>query len=666
MKKYAKWALIIIGGLTALVILALLLAPMFIDIQEYKPLIEKKVTEATGRPFKLAGDLQLSFFPWAGMSFSELHLGNPSGYETADMLAIQSFEVRVKLLPLFSKDIQVKRFVLKGFQIALEKNKEGRGNWEGLGQPAEKLPYESEKKTAPAQKPMETLPIKSMHIGEFSIQGGKLLWIDHTKGERREITDFTLNLMDVSLERPIQLAFSAAVDGRNLSLKGTVGPLGRQPGKEPLPFDLTLSTLEQLNVNLKGVIKDAANLRQFDIALAVAPFSPRKLMAALEKDFPLKTSDPEVLKNVALEAKIKGTPEDIAVSEGALVLDQSKLNFSARARDFSKPDVAFDLNLDQIDLDRYLPPPSKEKPAEKKEPVEKTPPDYTPLRKLVVDGTVRAGKLKMQGARLTDIYLKIKGKNGQFQLKPLTVNLYEGGLSAAGNVDVRKDAPRSKLDLRTQGIQINPLLNDLLQKDFLEGTLQSQMAISLAGDTAEQIKKTLNGKGKLLFKDGAIRGIDLSSMLQNLKAGFGMAGKGESQPRTDFAEFSLPFTAKNGVFNTTNTSLTSPLLRVLTAGKVDLVKDSLDLRVEPKFVGTLKGQGDSGDRTGITVPVLVKGSLSDPKFSPDMKGMLQQTLKGGVPEPSEMKKIFEGQGTKEDSSESSEKGLPGIMKKLPF
>lgn len=64
--------------------------------------------------------------------------------------------------------------------------------------------------------------------------------------------------------------------------------------------------------------------------------------------------------------------------------------------------------------------------------------------------------------------------------------------------------------------------------------------------------------------------------------------------------------------------------------------------VEPKFVATLKGQGDAQERAGLTVPVLVTGNLSSPKFRPDLKGMLKGTLGKGIPEPSELKKDITG------------------------
>ena len=96
MKKLFKWLLIVGGGFLLVVILALLIIPRFIDVQKYKPVIETKISEATGRPFTLGGDLRLSLFPWAGLALSDLHLGSPPGFEEKDFLA-------VKCTPFFAR-----------------------------------------------------------------------------------------------------------------------------------------------------------------------------------------------------------------------------------------------------------------------------------------------------------------------------------------------------------------------------------------------------------------------------------------------------------------------------------------------------------------------------------------------------------------------------------
>ncbi|MFH1349701.1 MAG: AsmA family protein [Pseudomonadota bacterium] len=672
--KAIKWVSIIVGGLIVLIILALLLIPMFVDIQKYKPEIEKKVSEAVGRPFTLGGDLQLALFPWAGITLSDLHLGSLPGFEEKDLLSVKSFEVRLKLIPLLSKDVQVKRFIIDGARVVLERNKKGEGNWEGIGKPAAGAPIKApkEKRKLPEEEPKEGLSIKALAVGEFAITGSAL-WIDHAKEERKEISDVSLRLKDVSLDRPIQLALSAKLDGKPISLEGSLGPIGKEPGKGAIPLDLAIKALKQLEMTLKGKIIDPTSSQRFELTLQVAPFSPRRLITALGgQTFPVKTSDPEALNMVALKAKVMGDPKNVSLSDGLLELDQSKLSFSARAKDFSRPDVAFDLNLDKIDLDRYLPPSGEKKPGEEEKKAEaakteeKKKTDYTPLRRLILDGTLRVGELKAKGAKVQDILLKIVGKDGVFRLDPFSLKLYQGDLSSKGTLDVSKDTPKSDIKLQAKGIQVGPFLQDFLKKDFLEGTLKASMDIALAGDDPEKIKQTLNGQGDLLFSDGAVVGIDLPGMVHNIKEKFGLAEKSGEKPRTNFSEFHAPFTITNGVVNTSDTSLISPLIRVLAAGKADLVNETLDFRVEPKFVTTLKGQGDTKERTGLTVPILVTGNFSAPKFSPDLKGMLKQTLEKGIPKPSELREMLKAPTGEKGESKTMEEKIKGLLKGLPL
>ncbi len=676
MKKAIKWISIAVGVVVILVIATLLIVPMFVDIQKYKPEIEKKVSEAVGRPFTIGGELRLSLFPWAGIAFSDLHMGNPPGFKEKDFVSVKSFDVKVKLIPLITKDIQIKRFILKGPRIALIKSKTGRGNWEGLGKPAKEAPAKDRNKKAdkPESGGGGGLPIKSLAVGKFAITEGAVLLIDHAKGERVEISDITFRLKDVSFDRPVKMEFSALVDGRPLSMKGNIGPVGKDPGKGTIPLELSVNALKQLNIILKGKIVDPATKLKFDLALQVAPFSPRKLVAALGRKFPVNTADAKALTRVALKTGVKGDLNSVSISGGILDLDESKLKFTAKAKEFSKPNIMFDLNLDKIDLDRYLPPPGEKKPAEEtakaKTPAVKKKTDYTPLRKLVLDGTIRVGKLKANNARIQDVYLKVVGKNGLFNIEPLTLKLYQGDMSAKSTLDVRQDTPKSNLELQAKGIQVGPLIKDVMKKDFLEGAVKARVAISMRGDDPDRIKKTLNGKGDLLFTDGAIVGIDIAGMVRNVKAKFGLAKAGGTKPRTDFSELHAPFTITNGVVNTPNTTMSSPLLRLVAKGDAHLVKETLDFRVEPKVVFTTKGQGDAKERSGIMVPVLVTGTFSSPKFRPDLKGMVKG-LTDKLPGTSDLKKLLPGQsgGAQETESKPVGKKLEDTVKgllKLPF
>ena len=662
MKSFLKWGAIIVGCLAVVIIAALLIIPMFIDLQEYKPVLENKVVEATGRPFSVGDDLKLSLFPWAGVSFSNLKLGNTGGFSEKEFVNVKSFEVRVKLLPLISKEIEIKRFVMDQPRIVLVKNKNGRGNWEQPGQQKES----TAKKPAATDSPTDIggLPIGALTVGNFSIKNGSALWIDHTTDTRKEVQKINLILKDVSLERPVQLKFSAEIDNKPLSLTGTVGQVGSGLEKGVVPLDLTLKAFKQLAMKLKGNLENPATTPGVDLDITVEKFSPRELVAALGQTFPVETTDPKALSSVALKAHVNADANRAAISNGVMTLDQSQLDFSATAAQFSRPDLKFDLNLDKINLDRYMPPESDQPTAEKKgSPAKgkKQKTDYTPLRRLILDGLIRIGQLTVSKANVQDVYLKIKAKNGIFNLDPMKLNMYKGNANGKALLNVARDIPRSSLNLKINNVQAEPLLKDMLAKDILQGSTNADINLSMSGDEPERIKKTLNGKGYLKFTDGAIIGIDLASMVRNVGSAFGLAEKGGERPKTDFTELDIPYSIKNGAVNTPQSNLKSPFIRVIATGTADLVKETLDFRVEPKAVASIKGQGGDSQLGGIMVPVVVSGTFASPTFRPDLTAAAKQQIEKKVFESKEAQKLLEKEEVKpyEKSAKDALKGILG-------
>ncbi len=650
MNKALKWGVIIIVSVVVIIIAAILIIPRVVDVQKYKPELEKKIAEASGRPFSVGDDLRFSLFPWAGVSFSDLHLGNVKGFEEKDFVKVKSFEARIKLLPLLSKDIQVKKFILNEPRMVLIKNKDGRVNWKL----PEKTPKPKKGEKVPVGEISGTgLPISDLWVGDFSIKNGMVLWLDHSAGTRKQVSDINLTLQEVSLDRPVQLKFSAVLDKQPLLMQGSIGPLRKGLKEGTVSMDLSLKALNELVIRLKGALENLAVNPGVELELEVAEFSPRKMMAALGQTFFMATADPKVLNRMTLNAHVQANSKQVSVSNGILGLDESRLNFSMKASDFSKPAVKFDLNLNQINLDRYLPPKSGKKlsaeqpvqksKSQKKEsvagPTKET--DYTPLRRLILDGQLKIDRLVANKAKIQDVILKIHAKNGIFNLYPLRFNMYQGNVSGKAMLNVTKDVPESNINLTVTKVESGPLLSDVFEKDILEGVMQANVTLGMAGDDPELLKKTLNGNGELLFNNGAIKGIDLAGMVRNVQAAFGLAEKSDQKPKTDFAELKAPFTITRGVINTPQTILKSPLLRVMANGNADLVKETLNFRLEPKVVGSIKGQGDEKQRSGIMVPVLVTGNFSSPKFRPDFKSVAKQQIQEKVLKSKKVKKLLD-------------------------
>lgn len=678
MKKTFKWLGIIAGALVVLVAAAVILIPQFVDVEKYKPQIEQIVTEKTGRPFELNGEIDLSVFPWVGVRLTDLRLGNPQGFDEPDFVSVESFEVRLKLMPLITRNIRVKTFVVEKPRILLEKRKDGTANWENSDGGDKAVKSEKKEPKAAPSESAGKLPVKSLVVGNFAITDGLVRFTDKAADIDKEIKDINLTLRDLDLTSPVAISFSALVDEIPVSLKGKAGPFGREPGAGDIPLDLTFKAAEQMQVNLAGSVTDAATRQQFDMNLSVAEFSLKKLFSSLDQPFPVQTTDPEALETISLHTRIKGTPQAVSLSEGRLVLDDSEALFTASAKDFSKPDVGFDIRVDRIDLDRYLPPAKKEETAGKgeKQKRKKTdvksksaekvgkpePIDFEPLRKLVLDGSLSIGRLGAFGAKMQDIVLEVNGKNGVFHADPLKMNLYQGSAVSKAKMDVRKNTPATRVSLDASGIKAGPLLKDTTGKNMIEGTVMSDIDLSMKGQDPVMIKRTLNGGGELVFNDGAVKGIDIAGMVRNAKSGIGLSRKTEEKPRTDFSELRVPFDVTDGVVDTPGAGLKSPLLRVTAAGKANLVNSTLDFRVEPKVVGTLKGQGDTEKRSGIVVPILVTGTFSSPKYRLDLEGM----MKSKMPDTESIKKAIEdkdlGKKTTEDVKKQAEEALKGFLK----
>ncbi|MCP4340651.1 MAG: AsmA family protein [Desulfobulbaceae bacterium] len=689
MSKPIKYLLITFASLGVLVVAAVLIITTLVDVESYKPKIEQLVTEKTGYPLTLGGEISLSLFPWVGLSFTDLQLDNPEGFVSKTFVRIDGFQARLKVLPLLSKKVEISSFVVNRPEISLEKGPSGNWNWEKLtevGKPsttpvAEKTtaPDGGEKKGLPSQESdgQGGFALESLTVGEFSITDGRVQLNDLENNLKHEVSDFTLQLVDVSLDKPIKITMAAVLDGKPLGVKGSVGPLGPDPVAGKINLDLVIQALETLNIQASGYLDDIKRKKEYKLAVNVEPFSPKQLFSNLDLSFPVTTTDPQVLGNVGFRADIVGDATQVVVSDSNVLLDDSSIKLDVTAKDFSRPDLAFNIEVDSIDIDRYLPPQAAASEHSKigagKEAV---PPaaspaatssgqakqnktiDYAPLRKLVLQGIVKLGQVKVHGGTINNFALNVAGRDGIFTVNSLGMDLYEGNIAATGKLNVQKDVPVTALNLTLKGVQVGPLLKDFTQKEIIEGMLKAEVAVNLRGDNGELIKRSLNGKGDLLFQDGALIGLDLAQMARNIKSGFTLEQQGE-RPKTDFAELHAPFSITNGLVNTSETNLQSPFVRVLATGNANLVSEVLDMRVKPTIVSSMKGQGDEEKRSGLTIPVLVSGTFKAPKFSPDLEGI----VKDQIPSEKELSDIIKSGEVPEERKEQLEQAK-GLLKGL--
>ncbi len=86
MKAALKWAGLVVVCLVVVVIAALLIIPAFVDVKQFKAPLEEYLGKVSGRPVSVGDDVRLSLFPWAGVFFSDLRLGNTPGFVEKELV----------------------------------------------------------------------------------------------------------------------------------------------------------------------------------------------------------------------------------------------------------------------------------------------------------------------------------------------------------------------------------------------------------------------------------------------------------------------------------------------------------------------------------------------------------------------------------------------------
>jgi len=676
MGKAVKYFFVTIGGLALLFCAALLIGPYFINAEQFKPRIEQFVTEKTGYPLTIKGDIDLSVFPWIGLSFADLRLDNPEGFQEKKFLNIKNFQARLKLLPLLSKRVEIHRFIIDQPEIFLTRDSRGFWNWQDPGPDknkdkdvstitGEKSPAPKTDNAGSQPETQKQLGIESLLVGECSLTDGHVVINDLFEDTTRELSDINLTLQDVSLDKPIVITLRAHLNENPIQLTGSVGPVTSDPFVNRINFDIDTDLFKTLALNTAGYIENLAPALSYNISFKISPFSPKHLFSQLGLNFPAAANNPKAFESIEARGNVSGTKSTIALADSEIIFDDSHLLAELKAKEFSSPDLEFHLKIDTIDIDRYLPadqdekgsksspgiittpgapgkkktvadddssvpadPDNKSSNADKPTPENAVPasieqPNFGPLRKLVMNGDLAIDTIKVHGGVISNFIVTVDGKDGLFNLTSLKSELYQGHVSSTGQVDLSKAVPVSSINLNIKNVQAGPLLKDFADKDIIEGALQADIRLTASGMSGDQVKASLNGKGELFFQDGAIIGIDLAQLARGIKSGFTLGQQGE-RPRTDFAELHAPFTISNGLVDTKKTTLKSPFIRVNGNGKADLVSETIDFRLNPKLVGTIKGQGDKEAHSGIAVPVIVGGTFDKPTFSPDLEALVKQ------------------------------------------
>lgn len=652
--------------LVTLVALATVLAPIYLNPNDYKDEIADLVHKHTGRTLTFNGDIGLSVFPWLGVELGPVALSNAQGFGEAPFAEAAHTSIQVKLLPLLSKDVHVKHVNVDGLSLHLARDAKGATNWADL----------QAKKTAPAAEPTSpapqtdaggpALPVSSLAVGSVSLSNARIAWDDATTGDSYRLSSLQFSTGPLAPGRPFDFTFATTAAANKPALSGDVRLAAQAevspdftrhtlknaslnlavagediPGEEieaavsaDIMIDLNKGniSIEQLALKAAGLdvtgnvdIKHFDATPQVDTDLSFKQFNPRQVLRTLDLTEP-ETADPTTLQSAKLDITASVTPTSVNVPKLDLVLDDTSLSGSARVRDFDTPDVAFNLVADALDVNRYLPPAQEEDGDGKASTGGKNATsaegdgagiDKAFLRSLKVDGSLKVGTLKVHKLRFNDVQVKVQALDGLIRINPFSAGAFGGRLQTAFTTDMRTDTTTSSLKANVDGLNLGSVLTEFAGKDYVTGTTTASLDVSGTGENWATLSRTLDGVAAVTLRDGVFKGFQI--IPEPVRAA---AAQHDPQNRTKkniekqqpFQSLSASLKVRDGLVSTNDTVLTAPHLKGVGNGTLDLSRNWVDYNTAISISAL------------PSVPFSISGPVTDPSFSLNKTAFLKNLV----------------------------------------
>lgn len=224
--------LLIAGILVGVVILVLLLLPLFVNANRYRPEIESRLTKSLGRAVKI-GDLSLSLFS-GGISASDISIADDPVFSHQPFIQAKSLKVGVDLgALLFHQQLQVNSLTLQDPVVRLLQSQSGKWNVSTIGSKQPSTPESGGGST------------NDLSVGKLEISNGRVE-VGRANGKQQAYTDLNLTATDVGYAKPFPFTVSLkAPENGKIKLDGEAGPLARdEMSKSPFHGNVDIQNLD--------------------------------------------------------------------------------------------------------------------------------------------------------------------------------------------------------------------------------------------------------------------------------------------------------------------------------------------------------------------------------------------------------------------------------------
>jgi AsmA protein len=265
--------LLIIGGIVVLLLLIILALPFFINVNQFKPTLETKLSVAMGRKVAI-GDIALSIIS-GSVTVKDVSVADDPAFSNSPFLTAKSLGVGVEIMPLiFSRQLNVSSFTIQDPEITLLHNANGTWNYSTLGAAGSKGGT-SAPAAAPAPAagggaaPTPTAP--GFSVDKLTIANGKI--IVGTVGSKAKPSVYSsVNLEASDLSYTTQFPFKLTATGpgnADLKVEGKAGPIDQtDTSLTPLAASVNVQHLDLATTGFIDPASGIAGIMDFDGSLS--------------------------------------------------------------------------------------------------------------------------------------------------------------------------------------------------------------------------------------------------------------------------------------------------------------------------------------------------------------------------------------------------------------
>jgi AsmA protein len=577
---------------------ALVAASAFIPAEKVRTAVIAEIRSTTGLEPRVRGEVTVSLFPTARVSFSDVTLGDDRDAPPA--LAADRLVATLRLLPLLIGQIETADVALTRPRLTINLEADGRSNWSSVIATLART-------LKPGAKPSEHV----MSFSEIRMTDGTVAINDEAHGVAEFLSGVEASLAWPSISRSFGATGRFAWRGEPFDVSANAGDL----------FAMLTGDRSGLKVRLAGAPFKVA----FDGHMSYRP--TLKLEGTLAADGPslrdaLRWAGRHPTPGggfglFALKAQTQLSGGSFALSQVNIELDgnaaEGVLAFSSEPRMTVKGTLA----ADSLDFSPYVSSIEVMRANER---------DWS-RQPIAIEGLADFDlDLRLSAARITIATAKF-GRTG------VAANLRDGRLTVAiGEAQAFGGVLRGSLlfgassagaDIKSllqfSDVDLEACLGDLFGIRKLEGKGDLALALEASGDSVFALTRTLGGTATLAGRQGALVGFNVEQLLRRLEQRPLSIGGDFRRGRTPFDRLGVTLRIAQGLASVEDVALDGGPVRLVLGGIAAIPSRELDLKGTATLVTT------AGDAPAFELPFVVQGQWDDPIVLPDARSLIRRS-----------------------------------------